>query len=55
MKFGTLQTKAAIVEIVKNFDITLNSKTHDTYLYRPTDIILEPVGGLWVDLNELTK
>lgn len=55
MKFGTLQTKAAIVEVVKNFDITLNGKTKDPYVLTPTDIILQPIGGIWIDLIEKAK
>lgn len=51
MRFGILQTKAAIVELVKNFDITFNGKTQDPYVSNPTDIILMPIGGLWVDLK----
>lgn len=55
MRFGVVQSKAAIVEVVKNFDITLNAKTKDDYICIPKDILLQPIGGLWIDLKELPK
>lgn len=53
MRFGIIQTKAAIVELVKNFDITLNGKTPFPYVLNPTEIILMPIGGVWVDMKEI--
>lgn len=55
MRFATVQSKAAIMEIVRNFEITLGSNTKSPYVLSPVHFISEPVGGLWINLKKITK
>lgn len=53
MRFATAQSKAAVAEIVKNFEITLNPKTHSNYVLDPTSFLVKPLGGIWINLKKL--
>lgn len=55
MRFGTTQSKAAVVEIVKNYSITSSSKTRDKYVIDPKSFLTMPMGGLWINLKKLEK
>lgn len=55
MRFGLLQVKAAVVEIVRNFSLTVNAKTQSPVVFDATNILLLPKGGNWVDLRPLKK
>lgn len=49
MKYGMLQVKVAIVELVRNFVIKPNAKTETPCVYDPENFMLTQVGGLWAD------
>lgn len=51
MKFGLMQSKAAIVEIVRNFDIKVNEKTKDPFVLDPNKFILTPVDSVWFNFE----
>lgn len=51
MKFATMQAKAVIVEIVKNFRITVNDKTEHPLVIDPKEFLNVKKGGLWVDFK----
>lgn len=53
MRFALLQVKAAVVEIVRNNQISLNKKTHETIVYDPKNFLLMPVGGIWLDFKPI--
>ncbi|KAJ6644129.1 putative cytochrome P450 28a5 [Pseudolycoriella hygida] len=55
MRFAHLQLKAALAEIVRNFEITLNSKTKEPLVFDPTNILLVNTGGVWLDFKPLKK
>lgn len=50
MKFANLQSKSAIVAVVRNFEISVNSKTAKNLIVDPTEFLNIKVGGLWLDL-----
>lgn len=54
MRFAQLQSKAAIASIVKNFAISVNSKTEEKLIIDPKEFINIKKGGLWCDLKPIT-
>lgn len=55
MRFGTAQVKAAIIEIVRNYEISVNKKMQLPIVFDPKNFLLMPIGGIWVDLKPLQK
>ncbi|CRK97114.1 CLUMA_CG010454, isoform A [Clunio marinus] len=51
MKFAVMQTKAAIVEIIKNFKITVNEKTPKKLKIDPEESLNIKKGGLWLNFK----
>lgn len=54
MRFGTLQSKAAIAEIIQHFEITVNPKTKEPLVTDPQAMFSMPVGGLWLNFKSLS-
>ncbi|GAB0098878.1 hypothetical protein DMENIID0001_146820 [Sergentomyia squamirostris] len=52
-KFALAQVKAAIVSIVENFQLSVNTKTRSTIELDPKMYLFYPVGGLWLDFEPL--
>ncbi|XP_021705929.1 probable cytochrome P450 28a5 [Aedes aegypti] len=52
-RIGLLQVKRALVEIVKNYDFTVNSKTVLPIKIDPKNIAVTPLGGIWIDYRKL--
>ncbi|XP_055845079.1 probable cytochrome P450 28d1 [Episyrphus balteatus] len=52
MKFALIQTKAAIAEIVRNFNIKLNPRTNKDNTLDPVHFMGELDGGVWLDFEE---
>lgn len=53
MRFSILQIKAAIVEIVNNFKISLNLRTPDPLLVTPKNYLYLPVNNIFLDYKPL--
>ena len=53
MKFALLQSKAAIAELVKNFEITVNKKTPKVLIVDPKEFLNINIGGLWLDFKPI--
>lgn len=53
MRFSTLQIKAAIVEIVRNFEITVNARTPDPLIVMPENYLYLPVHNIFLDYKPL--
>lgn len=49
MRFSTFQIKAAIVEVVKNFDITVNKRTVEPIIVKPKDFLYMPIHDIYLD------
>lgn len=54
-RFGTTQSKAAVVQIVRNYAIRVNNKTQEPYVIDPKAFLTMPIGGLWIDLEKLPQ
>lgn len=50
-RFAILQTKAAIVEVLKTFKISVNSKTAANLVFDPAEFMNIKKGGLWIDFK----
>ena len=55
MKFALLQSKAAIAEIVNNFEISVNAKTPEKLVIDPNEFMNINIGGLWLDFTPIEK
>jgi len=49
MRFALTQLKAALVEIVRNFDIKVNPKTRQDNQFDDTYFMAALKGGVWLD------
>lgn len=52
-KFAILQVKAGIVDVVKNYEMTVNSKTQEPLIMDPANFIILPIGGFWLNYKKL--
>lgn len=48
-----MQSKAAIVEIVRNFKLTVNDKTQRPLVIDEKEFINVKKGGLWLDFKAI--
>lgn len=53
MRFGVMQVKTAIIELINNFELSVNSKTHEPYVTDPTNFNLMPTGGMWLNFKAI--
>lgn len=53
MRFGMLQVKAAIIECIRNFNVSVNKKTQNPYVLDPKNFLLMPIGGLWLNFKAI--
>lgn len=53
MRFALVQVKAGIVEIIKNFRVSVNKKTQEPLVLMPSEILTVPIGGLWLDIEKI--
>lgn len=52
-KFALMQSKAAIAEIVRRFEISVNPKTPKHLILDPKEFINVKIGKLWLDFKAL--
>lgn len=55
MRFSTLQIKAAIAEIVSNFEITVNSRTKEPIIVAPKDFLYLHVHDIFLDYKLISQ
>ncbi|XP_052869184.1 probable cytochrome P450 28a5 [Anopheles cruzii] len=53
MRFAQAQIKRAIVEIIENFQLTVNRKTQEPFEMDPKMFILMPKGSIWLDYKPI--
>lgn len=51
MRFALMQSKAAVAEIVRNFDISVSTKTQVPLVIDPKEYINVKTGGVWLDFK----
>lgn len=52
-RFAMCQSKVAIVELIRNFNITVNGKTQQPILIDPKEFITFPKGGYWLNYTSI--
>lgn len=52
-KFGKTQIKIALVEILRNFEISVCSRTPKEAVFDPVKYIVQPVNGMWLQFKRL--
>lgn len=55
MKFAMTQMKAALADLLHNFEIVLDEKSPKEVVYDPTQFINYPKGGVWVNFKAINK
>lgn len=55
LKFALMQSKAAIAEIVRNFEITVDPKTILPLVIDPKQFMNIKIGGLWLNFKSVEK
>lgn len=53
LRFGVLQTRLGLISIIRNFRLTLNSKTIHPIRLDAKDVTMMPMGGIWLDSHRL--
>lgn len=53
MRFALTQIKGALVEIVRNFEIRVNSKTRTDNQFDPTYFLMRLDGGIWLEFDSI--
>lgn len=53
LRFGVLQTRLGMVSILRNFRVTLSSKTIHPIRFDPKDATMTPLGGIWLDTHRV--
>lgn len=52
-RFALMQSKAAIAEIVRNFDISVNAKTPHPLVLDPKEFMNIKTGKIWLDFKPI--
>lgn len=55
MRYSTLKIKAAIVEIVSNFEISVNSRTKEPIIVKPIDFLYLPVHDIFLNYKSIAE
>lgn len=53
MRFALAQLKRGLVEIIDQFEVSLNSKTQVPLKFDPKLFMLYPIGGIWLDYKAI--
>jgi cytochrome P450 family 28 len=53
MRFAIMQSKAAVVEIIRNFDLSVNVKTQRPLVLEAKQFFHLVEGGLWLDMKAI--
>lgn len=53
MRFALAQIKCALVEILGNFEVRVNSKTRQDNEFDPTYFLARLKGGIWLDFKKI--
>ena len=52
-RFGALQVKVGVSYLIKNFELRLNKKTQVPLKFDPANVLVAPIGGLWIDFKKI--
>ncbi|CAD7092566.1 unnamed protein product [Hermetia illucens] len=55
MKFALCQSKAAVAEIIRNWEIAVNPQTKPEFVIDPKQFLYVPEGGTWLNFRRITS
>lgn len=55
MRYSTLLIKAAVVEIIRNFELSIDSRTPDPLIIRPKDFLYLPVRDVYLNYKIISN
>ncbi|GAB0089201.1 Cytochrome P450 [Sergentomyia squamirostris] len=53
MRFAQTQLKAAVISIIRNFEVTVDPKTPKNFVYDPNEMFFYILGGIWLQYKEI--
>lgn len=53
LRFGMMQTKVGLINLLKNFKFSVNAKTQEPLVMTPESFVLSATGGMWLDVEQL--
>lgn len=53
LRFGTMQTKVAIVKLLRNYRFSPSGKTLIPMKFAPSEAFQSPVGGMWLRIEKI--
>ncbi|GAB0089202.1 Cytochrome P450 [Sergentomyia squamirostris] len=53
MRFAQTQLKAAVISIVRDFEVTVDPRTPQDLIYNPKEFLLYVLGGIWLQYKEI--
>lgn len=53
LRFGVMQSKVGLTSVLKNYRVTLNSKTANPIKMKTASLIPTVEGGVWLNLEKL--
>lgn len=55
MRFAQCQSKAAIAEIIRNWEIAVDPQTKSEFVIDPKQFLCLPEGGTWLDFRRIVN
>ncbi|XP_055635075.1 probable cytochrome P450 28a5 [Toxorhynchites rutilus septentrionalis] len=55
MRFARMQVKRCIYEVIKNFELTVDSKTKQPLQLDPKQFLTSALGGIWLNFETIAK
>lgn len=52
-RFGMAQLKTGLVELLRNYEITVNERTQEPIVFDPKECVLQAVGGIWLNFKQI--
>ena len=53
MRFALAQIKRGIVEVIRKYEVHVNKKTKEPLTVDPYQFLISPVGGMWLDFEDI--
>jgi len=55
MRFGLMQTKVGLINLLSKYQFCVNKKTAVPLVFDPKNIVMTPVGGMWLQIKKRVK
>jgi cytochrome P450 family 6 len=55
MRFGLMQTKVGLVSLLSKYQFRISKKTADPLVFDTINLMMAPVGGIWLHIKKRVK